>query len=175
MTIVNIHILSGLIIFSMMGNCLALYTLLLGRSRLGRRRSKTIFFNITLADILVTLFPMAGKLLIQWLDVDISLMNNLKVSMSGKYWRGSGWLGWSSVNYSSSCRPLPWPPPTTCWWPWQWTGTGPSPNLSLFLDLLAGALLDTFLGSLMRAFKGTQPWSDIFSYMMKFGPLYIVK
>jgi hypothetical protein len=54
--------LTGLIIFSLAGNSHALYTLLLGRSHLGKKRSKTIFLNIMLADLLVTVFPMAGNL-----------------------------------------------------------------------------------------------------------------
>ena len=54
--------LTGLFIFSLIGNSLALYTLMLGKSSLGKKRSKTIFLHITLADVLVTLFPMAGIL-----------------------------------------------------------------------------------------------------------------
>ena len=54
--------MSGLFLFSLIGNSLALYTLMLGKGGLGKRRSKTIFLHITLADVLVTLFPMAGTL-----------------------------------------------------------------------------------------------------------------
>ena len=52
---------SGLIIFSVIGNSLVMYNLMLGRDSLGKKRSKTIFLNITLADVLVTMFPMAGN------------------------------------------------------------------------------------------------------------------
>ena len=44
----------------MVGNCLVLYNLMLGRDSLGKKRSKTLFLHITLADVLVTMFPMAG-------------------------------------------------------------------------------------------------------------------
>ena len=44
----------------MIGNSLVLYNLMLGRDSLGKKRSKTIFLHITLADVLVTIFPMAG-------------------------------------------------------------------------------------------------------------------
>jgi hypothetical protein len=46
------------------GNSLVLYNLMLGRDSLGKRRSKTLFLHITLADVLVTMFPMAGNLVI---------------------------------------------------------------------------------------------------------------
>ena len=51
---------SGLIIFSMIGNSIVLYNLMLGNYSLGKKRSKTIFLHITLADVMVTMFPMAG-------------------------------------------------------------------------------------------------------------------
>jgi hypothetical protein len=44
----------------MLGNSLVLYNLMLGKDSLGKKRSKTIFLNITLADVMVTMFPMAG-------------------------------------------------------------------------------------------------------------------
>ena len=44
----------------MIGNSLALYTLTLGKDGLGKKRSKTIFLHIMMADLLVTMFPMAG-------------------------------------------------------------------------------------------------------------------
>ena len=44
----------------MIGNSLVMYNLMLGRDSLGKKRSKTIFLNITLADVMVTMFPMAG-------------------------------------------------------------------------------------------------------------------
>ena len=62
LSIIQVIMLTGLFIFSLIGNSLALYTLMLGKSSLGKKRSKTIFLHITLADVLVTLFPMAGTL-----------------------------------------------------------------------------------------------------------------
>ena len=56
------YLSSGLIIFSLIGNSLVLYTLMLGRDSLGKKRSKTLFLHITLADVMVTMFPMAGSL-----------------------------------------------------------------------------------------------------------------
>jgi hypothetical protein len=44
------------------GNSLVLYNLMLGRDSLGKKRSKTIFLHITLADVMVTIFPLAGNL-----------------------------------------------------------------------------------------------------------------
>ena len=52
---------SGLITIALIGNSLALYTLIVGRGGLGKKRSKTIFLHITLADMLVTMFPMSGN------------------------------------------------------------------------------------------------------------------
>ena len=40
---------------------MALYTLMMGKGGLAKKRSKIIFLNITLADFLVTLFPILGK------------------------------------------------------------------------------------------------------------------
>ena len=51
---------SGLILIALVGNSLALYTLMMGKGGLAKKRSKIIFLNITLADFLVTLFPMLG-------------------------------------------------------------------------------------------------------------------
>ena len=45
---------------ALVGNSLALYTLMMGKGGLAKKRSKIIFLNITLADFLVTLFPMFG-------------------------------------------------------------------------------------------------------------------
>ena len=45
----------------MIGNSLVLYNLMLGRDSLGRKRSKTLFIHITLADVMVTMLPMAGS------------------------------------------------------------------------------------------------------------------
>ena len=53
--------IAGLIIFSVIGNCLVLYNLVLGKDSLGKKRSKTLFLHITLADVMVTVFPMAGN------------------------------------------------------------------------------------------------------------------
>ena len=44
----------------MIGNSLVMYNLMLGRDSLGKKRSKTLFLHITLADVMVTIFPMAG-------------------------------------------------------------------------------------------------------------------
>ena len=44
----------------MIGNSIVLYNLMLGNYSLGKKRSKTIFLHITLADVMVTMFPMAG-------------------------------------------------------------------------------------------------------------------
>ena len=46
---------------ALVGNSLALYTLMMGKGGLAKKRSKIIFLNITLADFLVTLFPMLGN------------------------------------------------------------------------------------------------------------------
>ena len=45
---------------ALVGNSLALYTLMIGKGGLAKKRRKIIFLNITLADFLVTLFPMLG-------------------------------------------------------------------------------------------------------------------
>ena len=47
-------------LLSLTGNSLALFTLMVGKGGLAKRRSKTIFLHITMADMLVTLFPMLG-------------------------------------------------------------------------------------------------------------------
>ena len=39
---------------------MVLYNLVLGKDSLGKKRSKTLFLHLTLADIMVTMFPMAG-------------------------------------------------------------------------------------------------------------------
>ena len=49
-----------MLLVSLTGNILALHTLMVGKGGLAKRRSKTIFLHITLADVLVTMFPMAG-------------------------------------------------------------------------------------------------------------------
>ena len=51
----------GLIICSLIGNSLVLYNLILGKDSLGKKRIKTLFLHLALADVLVTMFPMAGK------------------------------------------------------------------------------------------------------------------
>ena len=61
-------LLAGLILSSVIGNSLVLYNLILGRDSLGKKRSKSIFLNITLADVLVTMFPMAGQMIWEILD-----------------------------------------------------------------------------------------------------------
>ena len=55
----------GLITIAFTGNVLALYTLLAGKGGLTMKRSKIIFLHITLADMLVTLFPILGDTLSQ--------------------------------------------------------------------------------------------------------------
>ena len=45
---------------ALVGNSLALFTLMMGRGRLAKKRSKIFFLNIMLADFLVTLLPMLG-------------------------------------------------------------------------------------------------------------------
>ena len=52
---------AGLIIFSFVGNSLVLYNLMLGKDSLGKKRSKTLFLHLALADVMVTLFPMGGE------------------------------------------------------------------------------------------------------------------
>ena len=52
---------SGLMILALVGNSLALFNLMVGKGGLAKKRSKVIFLNITLADFLVTLFPMLGN------------------------------------------------------------------------------------------------------------------
>ena len=49
--------MEGLIIISLAGNSIALHSLKLGKCG----RNITIFLNIILADVLVTLFLMAGR------------------------------------------------------------------------------------------------------------------
>ena len=48
-------------ILALVGNSLALFNLMVGKGGLAKKRSKVIFLNITLADFLVTLFPMLGN------------------------------------------------------------------------------------------------------------------
>ena len=45
----------------MIGNSLVLYNLILGKDSLGKKRIKTVFLHLALADVLVTMFPMAGR------------------------------------------------------------------------------------------------------------------
>ena len=49
----------GLVAFSLVGNSLAIWELL--RKRMRKKRSTVMFLNLTLADCLVTVFPMAGR------------------------------------------------------------------------------------------------------------------
>ena len=51
---------------ALVGNSLTLFTLMMGRGRLAKKRSKIFFLNITLADFLVTLFPMLGNKIRIW-------------------------------------------------------------------------------------------------------------
>ena len=51
---------SGLITIALIGNLLALSTLLVGKGGFTKNRSRIIFLQITLADMLVTLFPILG-------------------------------------------------------------------------------------------------------------------
>ena len=53
-------IISGLVVISIVGNTLALHTLL--RKRMRRKRSAILFLNLSMADCLVTIFPMAGNI-----------------------------------------------------------------------------------------------------------------
>ena len=62
-------LLSVLMILALVGNSLALYTLMMGSGGLAKKRSKIIFLNITLADFLVTLFPMLGNKIRIWSTV----------------------------------------------------------------------------------------------------------
>ena len=55
-----------MILIALVGNSLALYTLMMGKGGLAKKRSKIIFLNITLADFLVTLFPMLGNKIRIW-------------------------------------------------------------------------------------------------------------
>ena len=102
---------AGLILFSVIGNSLVLYNLMLGKDSLGKKRSKTIFLHITLADVLVIMFPMAGSLVLKSGTIQ---KYHWQAKWSGKYWTESGWPALSSARCSSFSRPLPWPPPTTC-------------------------------------------------------------
>ena len=58
---ITLFCIAGLIIFSFVGNSLVLYNLMLGKDSLGKKRIKTLFLHLALADVLVTMFPMAGK------------------------------------------------------------------------------------------------------------------
>ena len=60
---------SGLMILALVGNSLALFNLMVGKGGLAKKRSKVIFLNITLADFLVTLFPMLGIKIRIWYRV----------------------------------------------------------------------------------------------------------
>ena len=84
--------MSGLFLFSLIGNSLALYALMLGKGGLGKRRSKTIFLHITLADVLVTLFPMAGTLPEKVFSSASQMI--FRPDNLGNYGKGvAGWLG----------------------------------------------------------------------------------
>ena len=48
----------GLVALSIMGNTLAISKLL--RKRMRKKRTTTLFLHLTMADCLVTVFPMAG-------------------------------------------------------------------------------------------------------------------
>ena len=54
----NIFVL-GLVVMSIIGNTLAAHKLLKKKAR--KTRTTILFLHLTLADILVTIFPMAGK------------------------------------------------------------------------------------------------------------------
>ena len=54
---------------ALVGNSLALYTLMMGKGGLAKKRSKIILLNITLADLHVTLFPMLGNKISIWSTV----------------------------------------------------------------------------------------------------------
>ena len=75
---------TGLFFFSSVGNFLVLQRLLLGKDFLSRKRSRTLFLNITMADILVTVFAMAG--------VTISL---IRFSLNSNF---SGQLVWEMLS-----------------------------------------------------------------------------
>ena len=49
----------GLVVISIIGNTLAIHSLL--RKKMRRKRSSILFLNLALADCLVTIFPMAGN------------------------------------------------------------------------------------------------------------------
>ena len=57
-TITNEMCLLGLIVVSIVGNTLAIHTLM--RKRMRKKRSSYLFLNLAMADCLVTIFPMAG-------------------------------------------------------------------------------------------------------------------
>ena len=54
--------LGCMLLLSLPGNIAALHSLTIGKASYVKKRSRIIFLFITLADCLVTLFPIAGQL-----------------------------------------------------------------------------------------------------------------
>lgn len=65
--IVRICLLGGLVVISIIGNTLAAHKLL--KKKWTRTRTTVLFLHLTLADILVTIFPMAGQMIWETLDL----------------------------------------------------------------------------------------------------------
>ena len=70
--VTRIVLLSCILLVSLPGNLAALHSLTLGKASYVKKRSRIIFLFITLADCLVTLFPIAGQLI--W-EAVLSLLN----------------------------------------------------------------------------------------------------
>lgn len=65
--IVRICLLGGLVVMSIIGNTLAAHKLLKKKAR--KTRTTILFLHLTFADILVTVFPMAGQMTWESLDL----------------------------------------------------------------------------------------------------------
>ena len=63
------NMLPGLVALSIMGNTLAISKLL--RKRMRKKRTTTLFLHLTMADCLVTIFPMAGRLKVDGLIIGL--------------------------------------------------------------------------------------------------------
>ena len=77
-------------IIALVGNSLAHYTLMMGKGGLAKKRSKTIFLNITLADLLVTLFPMLGNKIGFGQELSRFILRSVDLGDIGE--RVGGWL-----------------------------------------------------------------------------------
>ena len=107
------------------------------RNTLGKRRSRTMFFHITLADILVTLFPITGcQSENEWRSFFQEVFLP-QARWSGRSWT-AGWRAGCSASSLSFSRPTPSPPPTTWSSPSPWSGTG-SHQWNIFLSYFSSS------------------------------------